>query len=228
MSVHEIDISGFNRVRVEGACAVEILRSDSWGIVVPNEDYSHLKFRKEGDTLVIGRKGIASIFLFHARPRTVITMPALDGLALAAASHGKVLGFQSDRELSLDLCGASHLEMASMAAGNMKARVCGASNLSGDIRASRNITFDITGASRVELAGSGDGARIDVSGASQARLARFTLNSSEVNISGASSSSLRVNKKLDVVVSGASRLEYSGSPGLGRVSVSGASTFKQR
>jgi hypothetical protein len=228
MSVHEIDITGFSRVRVEGACAVEILRSDSWGIVVPNEDYSAIKFRKEGDTLVIGRKGIASILLFHARPRAVITMPELGGLALAGASQGKVLGFQSDRELSLDLSGASHLEMASMAAGDMRAKVCGASNLSGDIKASRKITFNINGASRVELTGSGDSARIDVSGASQARLAMFTLNSSEVNISGASSSNLRVNKKLNVAVSGASRLEYSGSPSLGRVSVSGASTFKQK
>jgi hypothetical protein len=228
MGVHEVDIARFTRVRVEGACAVEILRSDSYGIVVPDEDFGHLKFRKEGDILVIGRKGIASILLFHARPRTVITMPELDGLALSGSSHGKVLGFQSDGELSLDLCGASHLEMSSMAAGDMKAKVCGASNLSGDIRASRNITFDINGASRVELTGSGDSARIDVSGASQARLAGFTLNNSEVNISGASSSNLRVNKRLDVAVSGASRVEYSGSPSLGRVSVSGASTFKQR
>jgi hypothetical protein len=228
MAVREIDIAGFKRVRVEGACSVEILRSDAYGIVVPEEDYAHVRFRKEGDTLVIGRKGIASILLFHSRPHTVITMPELRELALSGASQGKIVGFQSDHELSLDLCGASHLEMTSMAAGDMKIKICGASHLSGDVRTSRDIRFDITGASWVEMAGSGDSASIDISGASQARLARFTLNSSEVNVSGASSTNLRVNKRLDVKVSGASRLEYTGSPSLGRVSVSGASTLKQR
>ena len=228
MAVREIDIAGFKNVRVESACSVEILRSDTFGIVVPEEDYAHVRFRKEGDTLVIGRKGIASILLFHSRPHTVITMPELHELALSGASQGKLVGFQSDRELSLDLCGASHLEMSSMAAGDMKIKVCGASHLSGDIKTSRDVRLDITGASWVELVGSGDCARLDISGASQAKLARFTLNSSDVNMSGASSTNLKVDKRLDVKVSGASRLEYAGSPTLGRVSVSGASTLKQR
>jgi hypothetical protein len=228
MSVREIDIAGFSRIRVEGACSVEIVRSDSYGIVVPEEYYGRLRIRKEGDTLVIGRKGIASILLFHARPRTVITMPQLYGLTLSGASHGKVVGFQSDHELFLDLNGASHLEMTSMAAGNMKIKISGASNLSGDVKTSGDVRFDIAGASWVELAGSGDIARIDVSGASQARLARFALNNSEASISGASSASLRVNRRLDVNISGASRVEYTGSANLGKVSVSGASTLKQR
>jgi hypothetical protein len=228
MAVREIDITGFNNVRAESACSVEILCSDTYGIVVPEEDYSHVRVRKEGDTLVIGRKGIASILLFHSRPRIVITMPDLHELALCGASQGKLLGFQSNHELSLDLGGASHLEMNSMAAGNVRIKVCGASHLSGDVKSSRDIRFDIKGASWIELAGSGESASLDISGASQAKLARFTVNSSDVNVSGASSTNLKVNKKLDLKVSGASRLEYSGNPSLGKVSVSGASTLKQK
>jgi hypothetical protein len=37
-----------------------------------------------------------------------------------------------------------------------------------------------------------------------------------------------VNAKLDISLSGASRLEYSGNPALGNVAVSGASTLKHR
>jgi hypothetical protein len=115
-----------------------------------------------------------------------------------------------------------------MAAGNVRIKVCGASHLSGDVKSSRDIRFDIKGASWIELAGSGESASLDISGASQAKLARFTVNSSDVNVSGASSTNLKVNKKLDLKVSGASRLEYSGNPSLGKVSVSGASTLKQK
>ena len=224
--VNEIDITGFHRVRVEGACSADILRSDTYGIVIPEEAYGYIKARKEGDTLVIGRKGIASIF-FSNRPRAVITMPELYDLVMTGASHGKVIGFQSGSELSLELNGASHLEMASMSAGNMRIKTTGASHLSGQVNV-REVRFEISGASWVELTGSADSARLDISGASQARLANFTLNSSEVNVSGASSTSLKVNQKLDLKLSGASRLEYTGSPSLGRVSVSGASTLKQR
>ncbi len=224
--VTEINITDFHRVKVESAFTVEILRSDTYGIVIPEEAYGYVRARKEGDTLVIGRRGIASIFLF-SRPRVVITMPALYELVLTGASHGKAIGFQSDRDLSLDLSGASHLEMTSMSAGNLRVKVTGASHLSGDVTV-REVRFEISGASWVELTGSGDSARLDISGASQARLASFTLNSSDANISGASSTSLKVGQKLDLKISGASRLEYSGSPSLGRVSVSGASTLKQR
>lgn len=227
MGIREIGIAGFTRVRVEGACSVDILRSDSYGVVVPQEDYGHVKFREEGDTLVITRKGIASLF-FHARPRAIVTMPELSELTLTGASHGKVLGFQTDRELFLNLDGASHLEMNSMAAGNIRIRISGASHLSGEVKANHDARLDITGASWMELTGSGENARIAISGASQARLANFILNNSDVHVSGASSANLKVNKKLDLNISGASRLEYAGSPSLGKVSVSGASTLKQR
>jgi hypothetical protein len=224
--VAEINITDFHRVRIEGACAAEILRSDTYGIVIPEEAYGYIKARKEGDTLVIGRKGFASIF-FSNRPRAVITMPELYDLVMTGASHGKVIGFHTDLDLSVELNGASHLEMVSMAAGNTRIKTTGASHLNGEINV-RYIHFEISGASWVELTGSGDSARIDISGASQAKLANFALNSSDVKVSGASSTSLKVNQKLDLKLEGASRLEYTGSPALGRVSVSGASTLKQR
>jgi hypothetical protein len=228
MGVREIDIEGFDCVRVEGACTVEIVQSGGFGIVVQEADYDSIKFKKQGDTLVIGRKGLTSLLLFRARLRAVITMPELRELVLTGASSGKVTGFRSGNDLSLDLSGASHLEMASMAAGGVSIKACGASNLSGDIKTSRTLSFDVSGASRVELTGNGDSARLEVSGASQARLASFSLNDSKVNMSGASSANLNVGRSLDICLSGASRLEYSGSPSLREVSISGGSTLKQR
>ena len=104
----------------------------------------------------------------------------------------------------------------------------GASNLAGDINISGDILFEISGASRVELSGSGNSARIELSGASQARLANLTLHKASANISGASSAQLKVNDNLDINLSGASRLEYAGSPILGKVQVTGAAMLKQR
>ena len=53
------------------------------------------------------------------------------------------------------------------------------------------------------------------------------LDNIEASISGASSAYLKVNNKLDFDLNGASRLEYSGSPTIGKMKVSGASTLKQ-
>ncbi len=88
--------------------------------------------------------------------------------------------------------------------------------------------MSVSGASRVELSGSGGKAGLRLSGASQARLLAFSLTNAEVESSGASSSQLKVEGILDLNLSGASRLEYAGSPKLGDVRVSGASTLNRR
>ena len=227
MDTQRFDYTDFSRLKIERALSVDILQADSYSLTI-GDDFSRIKVEKVGETLVVGRKGLDWIAFFHPQPHVVITMPELNELNMSGACHGKVLGFQSNHEFILKLSGASHLEINRITAGNLKTNVSGASNLAGDINISGDILFEISGASRVELAGSGNSTRINLSGASQARLANLALQKASVNISGASSVQLNVKENLDINLSGASRLEYTGRPTLGKIQVAGASVLKQR
>jgi uncharacterized protein YaiE (UPF0345 family) len=227
MSNQSFDYTGFTCLKLEKAIHVDILKSDDYSLTV-GDSLNRIKVEKAGDTLIIGRRGFDWITPFQPRPHVVITMPDLAELSLSGACQAKAVGFMSDHELAISLSGASHAEIDKVIAGSLKINVSDASNLNGNANAIDDFTLELTGASRINLAGSGKTGNIKISGASQARLANMVLNSASINLSGASNAQLKVNANLEIVLSGASRLEYSGSPVFGKVSVSGASTLKQR
>jgi hypothetical protein len=227
MNYQTINLTNFNRIRIDSALSIQILKADTYNVRIHPDDISRVKIEKTGDTLRIGRRGFDWMAPFHPRPYVSITMPELIELSISGACHSELQGFESDRDFTLKLNGASQLEISRMAAGNLKVDISGASNLTGDIKASGMLAFNISGASRVKLGGSANNMLMELSGASQARLAEMTLNDADVNFSGASSGQLNIKGKLDMNLSGASRLEYSGSPTLGRVQISGASNLRQ-
>jgi hypothetical protein len=227
MNTQRFDFTDFTRLRIERALSVDILREDTYSLTI-GDDFSRIKVEKVGDTLIIGRRGLDWIALFHPRPHIVVTMPELYEVNVSGACQAKVIGFQSTHEFNLKLSGASHLEISRVTAGSMKMNMSGASNMTGDINIGGEMLFQISGASRVELYGSGDSARIELSGASQARLANLVLQKASLDTSGASSVQLNVKENLDINLTGASRLEYIGRPALGKIQIAGASIIKQR
>ena len=227
MNTQRFDYSDFTRIRIERALSVDILRADAYSVTV-GDDFSRIRIEKIGDTLCIERRGFDWIGIFHARPHIVITMPLLRELTLAGACHGKAIGFQSNNNFNVKLTGACHLEINRMTAGNLKVEISGASNLAGEVSYSGEAQFEVSGASRVVLQGSGNAGLLALSGASQARLDHLAIHKARVNISGASSAGLKVSDALDIALSGASRLEYTGNPVIGRMQISGASSIDHR
>ncbi|OGO01279.1 MAG: hypothetical protein A2Y90_02950 [Chloroflexi bacterium RBG_13_52_12] len=227
MNTQRFDFTDFTRIRIERALSIDVLRADSYSVTI-GDDFSRIRIEKIGDTLCIERRGHDWIVPFHPRPHVVITMPLLGELTLGGACHGKVIGFQSNSDFVLKLSGACHLEFNTMSVGNIRAEMTGASNLTGDINIAGDAGFNVSGASRMVLNGTGNSARIELSGASQSRLSNLSLYKASVNLSGASSAQLRVSDSLDVVLNGASRLEYIGSPIIGKIQVAGASAINHR
>jgi hypothetical protein len=223
----QFDFTDFTRIKVDGAVSIFVTQADAYSVKASGDNHGHLKMEKIGDTLRISRRFDWFLAPFHARPHVDVTMPELAELIITGASQGEARGFKTDREMILRLTGASHLRIESISVGSLKVEVVGASNLTGDINAGGDAYFRIIGASRAELSGTGKNAVVELTGASQARFSRLALNDLDARITGASSAFLKVNGKLDVELNGASRLEYSGSPTLGKVRVAGASTLKQ-
>ena len=223
----QIDFKDFTRVRVEGALSINITRAETYSVKAFQDPSTNIKIEQSGDALRIYRKFDWWLLGLRPRPHLDITMPDLAELMITGASQGEVRGFNNSRDLTLKLTGASHLKVSAIITNILRLDASGASNITGDINSEAGIFFKISGASRVELTGKGYNASIELSGASQARLAGLTLDNVEASISGASSAYIKVNNKLDFNLNGASRLEYAGHPTIGKMRVSGASTLKQ-
>ena len=227
MNSQRFDFSGFTRVRIERALSVDILKADSYSVTI-GDDFSRIRMEVIGDTLCIERRGIDWIAPFHPRPHVVITMPVIRELTLGGACQSKVIGFQSSDNLLLKLSGACQMEMNSVTVGNFKADISGASNLTGDLTYNGEALLKVSGASRVVLQGTGNTARMDISGASQARFGNLAIRTAELKLSGASSAQLKIGEHLDFDISGASRMEYTGNPVIGRMQIAGASVINHK
>lgn len=222
----EMDFTDFINVEVSHAFKVEIIRSDSYRVALTaSEKYlEHIDVIKSGNTLKISLKALR----FHVRPtlEARIAMPALNKLRLSGATRGTVKGFGSQESFDLNLSGASRLQVE-MKAGETKLEVSGASRLSGNMEVG-DTEFTFSGASRAELSGSANNTVLNAWGASKLALADFAINDASVNLKGASQAVVNVNGKLDLDLSGASRLNYIGNPTLRDINVSGAATLSQR
>lgn len=228
----EKDFTDFTYVDIEGTFEVEITQSDSFSVTIrADEDfYDYVAVAKEGDTLRIylNPRHTFTDFTLQARAlKATITMPALYGIQLAGASKGTITGFKSTRDFTLNVSGASSLDLEDIEVDDAEFEISGASKVTGSINAT-DMRFEISGASTVKLEGSAEDTIIDASGASEVDLAGLPLNDADVRLSGASEASLDVRDRLDAALSAASRLYFLGNPTMGNVSVTGASTIKHK
>jgi hypothetical protein len=127
----------------------------------------------------------------------------------------------------LDLSGASHVTISGFKSKELlDLELSGSSSLQGDIEAGE-ARLDLSGASRARLSGSVRHLQVRTSGASTGELWRFAATDADVDASGASE--LNVNARhLQVEASGASQVTYQGEAAVGRVETSGSASVVQR
>ena len=205
----EQSFEDFRRVDFSHAFQAEVTQGNRYSVVVTIDDNleQYLEITQVGDTLRIGLDRRTLLSLRNTTMRAEIVMPELTGVTGSGATQVRLSGFDSDKDLRVEVSGASTLR------GQIN---------TGDLQA------DISGASRLELIGEGQDGRINVSGASQANLANFRMQNVDVEASGASRAEVNVSGRLDAEASGASTVLYSGDPTMGRIQTSGASNVRAR
>jgi hypothetical protein len=232
MDTKNYEISGFKRVHIKFAMEAEIVKGDNYGVSISGSEtlIDNMDVYLEGDKLVLGYN-LNLISLFAApfnRARARITLPVLSELKIVGAARCALYGFNSQEDFALQVAGASKLEIDEMTAGNVKWDLSGASHISGRIAAAGNMDMKINGASKVKLTGSAANLVLDASGASHVELDDFPVGNAGVKLVGASRGIVKVNGRLDVVLEGASNLEYLGQTTIGDVKVTGASSIRKR
>ena len=221
------DFTDFTIVDIGSAFEAEITQSNSYSIKITADEniMERIQVSKTGETLTIR---VTGIIIQVDTLKAEITMPELHELSFSGATHGIATGFSSTHNLTLTLSGASSLD-ADISTGYVEINLEGASRLQGEVTASEDAKLFIGGASTVELTGEAKDILVEeCSGASSLDLSNFPVNNANVNLSGASSATIKLDGRLDADISGASHLTYIGEPTMGNIVTSGGSTLSKQ
>lgn len=202
-----LDLEGFTELKAQSAFSVTLNQGDAFAVEVTLDvdAWTRADIRVEGDQLVLGLK--------EGPPYTVrtleatVTMPSLEAVELEGAAAVQMRGFASDDGFDATLSGASTLQ--------------------GDLQAD-DVWLELFGASRVALTGSGGDLTARLAGASALELEGFAVEDAALVLSGASRATVNPTGRLDVEAAGASDVTWLGSPTLGAINTSGASTAAPR
>lgn len=223
----EMDYRDFERIEVTYAFEVEIEQSETYQvqIIIDEALLEYLQVKKSGGTVYIGLKS-GNTYMDQVR-KAEIKLPRLRRLELSGASGGTVSGFSTVNDMRFELSGASSLDVINLKARDIDIEASGASEFAGNVEI-RAGEFKLSGGSTLKLAGSASDISLEASGASDAHLADFTTASADIELSGASDAEVVVNERLEINLSGASKLIYYGNPRLGSINVSGGSSIVQK
>ncbi|MBL0740153.1 head GIN domain-containing protein [Chryseolinea lacunae] len=201
----DYSIIDFDRLEMGSAFNIRVEQSTTFGIEVKGDrrNIDDLEVYKSGSTLIIKFDNNA-----NRKHDTYITisMPRLREVNFSGATVSKIVGFESDEDLSLYLSGAS---VSQLSAGY------------------RKVNLVLSGASTLNLFGLGDELKADVSGASVLSAFDFPIGKADVNVSGSSNAKITVSDELKATAGGASAILYRGSPVVVHADVSGASSVQK-
>jgi hypothetical protein len=227
-TTREEDFSDFTKIDIGSAFQVEITQSESYSIKITTDrkTMKNVQVARTGETLTIGIKPGVQVQAFTLIAE--ITMPELHELSFSGATQGSAKGFSSTQNLTLILSGASSLN-TDITSGEAEIKISGASNLKGKLTASGDADLLISGASTVELPGGAEDLDIkEGSGASIFKLEDFSVKNVNINLSGASRATIKLDGRLDANISGASNLYYIGEPTMGDITTSSGSTISPK
>lgn len=220
----DFDHRDFRKIEAGSAFELNIAKSDSYLVQVTFDEnlLEYLDVEKSGDILRIRLK--PNYNYINCAHTANITLPDLRELGLWGDSHAEVKGFHTSRSVRFELSGASSAHIEDFVSGSMHFEISGGSNATGNIKIENGLLV-LSGGSEIELTGTAGDISVKASGASLVRLDDFIVSSAGVNLSGASEATINTTGRLDVNMSGASRLYTIGKPKLGEFSASGGSTI---
>jgi 16S rRNA G966 N2-methylase RsmD len=203
----EMQFSDFTAVEVKDAFEVEIAQSNKYSVTViaDNDLYNNLKVRHQNDTLQIYIDPPYTHII--SNKKVLITMPDIQKLDLSMNSKGTITGFQSLKDLVINLSLGS--------------------SLSGDFEAD-NVICNIASGSHATLVGNAQELILDASAGSSAECSKFELTRASIKLNSGSKATVNVKESMSVDLKLGSNLSYIGDPTVTKMEISGGSTMKAR
>jgi hypothetical protein len=200
--------SDFNKLDISSGFEVTITQSSTYRVVITaNEKALDLiQVTQSDNTLTIQIQPGAA---FSASTlKAEIAMPVLDGVMFSGGIRATASGFNTTEDFRADLTGGSSFDITDFTA--------------------KNLNVELSGGSTLTAQGTGNNLVAIGSGGSNLDLSNLQINDAHIDLSGASHAIVNLDGTLNVTASGASSVEYMGSPTLGNIDTSGGSTVSKR
>lgn len=201
-------VDDFDKIVVDGVFEVDVTYSSQEKIAIdaPNNIQKLIKLNVKSGTLIV----------------------TLDKNARVNSKDGFKIHISTAKLNHFELSGAASITLNnSLKDKNFTIESSGAAIFKGDIDV-EVASLDLSGATHVDLSGTAQTADLDVSGASHLNDYSFSVNDLNVDLSGASSTTITSTNSLNAEVSGASSLKYKGNPSIKGLNTSGAASARKR
>ena len=243
-------VSSFTGLDASGAFTIELTKGSQPSVVVEAEAkyMEYIKTEVRSGVLKLYFQNSGRVRMNVKTPlRAYITVSELTSLELSGACSLTTSDLFTPSRFLLDMSGASKVSGLKLQSNEAKMEASGASkfNISGNIKqlwvsvsgasdGKCNVTSDVvnviaSGASDLSMQGEANRAKIDLSGASSFLGDSFVVKELDFSASGASEASkIQVTDALSIRMSGASKLNYKGTPRLLESKLGGGSTVNNK
>jgi hypothetical protein len=214
MARKEYDFSGFTGVEARNAMKVEVKRGDTFSVAVEADDQALgdvnvTMFNNMLTAKLEARWGhIGMIFKGRSSPKLLVTMPDTPVAGTGRRQPRGDFRFYRPRNLPGDTVRGQFAYGGRLRQADETGR--GAPLLTSNSAAAPTAQIS------------------NLSAASNANLEKMTVGDARIKLGGAASMTIDVTGKLDAAVSGASNLKWLGTPTLGDVRITGASSFSKK
>jgi len=226
-------VSGFTGIDASSSFDITVSKGDKESLVIEADDEVMPYVRSEV------KNGILNLYLDNYKAvknkkiyilRAAIVMKNLDRVSLSGACKftsddlfspdkfradcsgaSNITAKVNSGQLSIEASGASKIRIKAAVTGDAKIDASGVSKISGDLKAN-DVVLNSSGVCFVELTGSANDLKMDVSGTSKIDAADFTAKTATIVSSGTSAVTVNVTDALKVNSSGAAMINYKGSP----------------
>ena len=207
------DVSGFDKILVEGAGRIILTQGDKESLTIETDDnlMEYIRVEVKGDTLEIGFED--NVVFSSGRGR--IALDPTDGFIFRIS----VIDLQA-----ISVSGAADIEMEKIKTDQFDITLSGAGQVSVDDLDASNLNVLVSGAGDVNLAGRVDNQVVRLSGLGRYQAFNMESQEASITISGAGGANVWVIESLDVSISGAGDVKYYGDPsvtpsisGVGRI-----------
>lgn len=198
------EVSGFDRVALDGMGEIVLTQGDSYSLVVEAEEnlMQYIKSTVRGDELTINIKSRRPIIPTETLT-FYITVPNLEAVSVDGAGM-----------VSIDELNTKSLELA----------INGSGHISIDELEAESVVVTVDGLGDLDLTGETESLEVAINGSGNFNGDEFESSTASVDIDGLGNATVNVTDSLDVSVDGAGQVTYYGNPsvdqsinGIGRV-----------
>lgn len=213
--VQSIPVTGFNGIKANNAFDITLFKGDKTSLVIEAsiDVLPYIRSEVKNGVLHLALEKHTPKKLKDKTIKASITVSDLQNISLSGACEVKSNDLFTAKDFNISCSGSSNVSLR-VNTDHLSVKASGASDIRIYAAVTNQSKMDISGASRIDLNGSSKSLTLEITGASDIKAESFIANTVDINSSGSSKASLHANENLNVISSGASTINYKGSPSI--------------